>query len=242
MNIFLLTALLTYESTMWYYIIDPRVNYSQRTRRMITIDILKKDEILNTSLAEFAEHGYEKTNTNKICKSAGVSKGLIFHYFGSKQKLYLDTVEKCIDDILAYFKSILMQEGNFTFAILGYYRHRMKFFIDNPKHYKLLMQILQNTPKEIMAKVDDKIKEVNELAMGILMKHFELLHFKKGVNREQALRVVVAVLGSIESNYYTILNDGDTFFEEQYNAIEKECSELLNLILYGIADESQMGG
>ncbi|MDR2356024.1 MAG: TetR/AcrR family transcriptional regulator [Clostridiales Family XIII bacterium] len=53
------------------------------------IDEEKKARIIAAAVAEFAAHGYKNANTNRIVKEAGVSKGLLFHYFGSKKALYL---------------------------------------------------------------------------------------------------------------------------------------------------------
>ncbi|EMV4835388.1 helix-turn-helix transcriptional regulator, partial [Listeria monocytogenes] len=49
----------------------------------------KRLKILEAAMGEFTEKGYQAASTNKICEKAGVSKGLIFHYFGSKEKLYI---------------------------------------------------------------------------------------------------------------------------------------------------------
>ncbi|EUJ31031.1 TetR family transcriptional regulator [Listeria cornellensis FSL F6-0969] len=46
----------------------------------------KRDKILKVAVEEFADHGYKAASTNRISEIAGVSKGLIFHYFGSKEK------------------------------------------------------------------------------------------------------------------------------------------------------------
>lgn len=52
------------------------------------MEIEKRDRILNAAIEEFATYPYEKASTNNIVKNAGISKGLLFHYFGSKQELY----------------------------------------------------------------------------------------------------------------------------------------------------------
>ncbi len=39
-------------------------------------------------MREFSLYPYEKASTNNIVKNAGISKGLLFHYFTSKQDLY----------------------------------------------------------------------------------------------------------------------------------------------------------
>ena len=52
------------------------------------IDPEKRDRIINAAIEEFASAPYEKASTNNIVKNAGISKGLLFHYFGSKKDLY----------------------------------------------------------------------------------------------------------------------------------------------------------
>ena len=48
----------------------------------------KQDAIINAALKVFAENGYKKASTDVIVQAAGISKGLLFHYFISKQGLY----------------------------------------------------------------------------------------------------------------------------------------------------------
>ncbi len=53
-----------------------------------SIDPEKRDRIINAAIEEFANAPYEKASTNNIVNKAGISKGLLFHYFGSKKELY----------------------------------------------------------------------------------------------------------------------------------------------------------
>ncbi len=52
------------------------------------LDSEKKDRIINSAIEEFSLYPFEKASTNNIVKNAGISKGLLFHYFNSKQDLY----------------------------------------------------------------------------------------------------------------------------------------------------------
>ena len=47
-----------------------------------------KEDILHAAIAEFGRVGYGAASTNEIVKNAKVSKGLLFHYFTNKKKLY----------------------------------------------------------------------------------------------------------------------------------------------------------
>ncbi len=48
----------------------------------------KQDRMMNAGLKIFAKNGYRKASTDDIVAEAGISKGLLFHYFESKLGLY----------------------------------------------------------------------------------------------------------------------------------------------------------
>lgn len=48
----------------------------------------KQDRMINAALKVFASNGYKHASTDEIVTEAGISKGLLFHYFGSKLGLY----------------------------------------------------------------------------------------------------------------------------------------------------------
>lgn len=48
----------------------------------------KQDRMINAALKVFALHGYRHASTDDIVREAGISKGLLFHYFGSKIGVY----------------------------------------------------------------------------------------------------------------------------------------------------------
>ncbi len=53
----------------------------------------KQNRMINAALKIFAQNGYQKASTDDIVKEAGISKGLLFHYFGSKAGLYIFVYE-----------------------------------------------------------------------------------------------------------------------------------------------------
>ncbi|MGY6647560.1 TetR/AcrR family transcriptional regulator [Wenyingzhuangia sp. IMCC45574] len=86
----------------------------------------KKEQILSTALALFAEEGFAATSTSKIAKKAGVSEGLIFRHFGSKKKLLKVLMEETQENIYQLFtpifnetnaKEVLKKTINLPFTI-----------------------------------------------------------------------------------------------------------------------------
>ncbi len=60
----------------------------------------RQDLIRNSAMAEFGQNSFRKTSADAIAQRAGVSKGLLFHYFKDKRELYLYlyryALEECI--------------------------------------------------------------------------------------------------------------------------------------------------
>lgn len=48
----------------------------------------KQDRMINAALKVFAIQGYRHASTDEIVREAGISKGLLFHYFTSKLGVY----------------------------------------------------------------------------------------------------------------------------------------------------------
>lgn len=66
----------------------------------------KQQQILDSALHLFAEHGYSATPTSLIAKEAGVSEGLIFRHFGNKDGLLKAVLDAGVGKALEYFQAI----------------------------------------------------------------------------------------------------------------------------------------
>lgn len=70
----------------------------------------KKEKILQKALELFANEGYQNTSTSKIACCAGVSEGLIFKHFQSKEGLLSAVVNLANEDIKAFIKRMENQD------------------------------------------------------------------------------------------------------------------------------------
>jgi AcrR family transcriptional regulator len=53
--------------------------------------------ITRAALEVFAEYGYDGTTMNQITHVSGLSKGLVYHYFPSKEKVFFHLVDTALD-------------------------------------------------------------------------------------------------------------------------------------------------
>jgi len=63
----------------------------------------KRTLIMDIALKYFASEGYHKTTISQIAKHAGISKGLMYNYFRSKEHLLSDIIDRTMEDIGRYF-------------------------------------------------------------------------------------------------------------------------------------------
>lgn len=60
----------------------------------------KKQRILYAAQEQFGKHGYAKTTMKMIADQAGVASGLVSHYYGNKDNLFLEAGGDLIDEML----------------------------------------------------------------------------------------------------------------------------------------------
>jgi AcrR family transcriptional regulator len=54
----------------------------------------RRDQILDAANSLFAERGYEDVSVEDVASSAGVTRGLVHHYFGGRKDVYVALVER----------------------------------------------------------------------------------------------------------------------------------------------------
>jgi AcrR family transcriptional regulator len=68
-------------------------------RRRLTPDA-RRAELLRAGERVFTEAAYDEVSIEQIAEAAGVSKNLLYHYFGGKRDLYLETIRAAVTEIL----------------------------------------------------------------------------------------------------------------------------------------------
>lgn len=66
----------------------------------------RKKEILDVAMNLFYKNGYETTSMTDIANSMNITKGLIYNYFPSKDKLYEEALSRFINEIIDEYVSI----------------------------------------------------------------------------------------------------------------------------------------
>ena len=65
---------------------------------------VRREEILEAAMKEFAYGGLHGTSTEKIAERAGISQPYLFRLFGTKKGLFIASSRRCFARVLAHFQ------------------------------------------------------------------------------------------------------------------------------------------
>ncbi len=80
----------------------------------------KKTLIMDVALEHFANDGFHNTTINQIAKHAGISKGLMYNYFASKDTLLEEIIMRSVQEVYSHFdvnKDGFLSEEEFDFFV-----------------------------------------------------------------------------------------------------------------------------
>jgi AcrR family transcriptional regulator len=95
----------------------------------------RREQIKNAALELFAREGYVNCSISLLATHAGISKGLMYNYFKSKEALLLAIIEEGLSDFMSYFDpdhdGVLKPEEleSFIKIIFSSIRENQKFWI-----------------------------------------------------------------------------------------------------------------
>ncbi|OGX61536.1 MAG: TetR family transcriptional regulator, partial [Paenibacillus sp. RIFOXYA1_FULL_44_5] len=66
----------------------------------------RKQQILEAAVQLFSDQGYYKTTTAHVAKQVGVTQPYVYHFFESKEKLFIAVIEQTIAKIHQAFAAV----------------------------------------------------------------------------------------------------------------------------------------
>ena len=116
----------------------------------------KQDRMINAALKVFALHGYRHASTDDIVREAGISKGLLFHYFESKLGVYSFVYDYSVRYMRLELSAVSAEETNLFELIRQMENARMRAMREHPYMQQFLNRSLSEDVKEALLAVEQK--------------------------------------------------------------------------------------
>lgn len=143
---------------------------------------LTRRKIMDNALEEFSARGYSAGSVNNIFDpKQGISKGIIYHYFSSKDELFLACVGECFE--------------------------RMKFFQENPLYQRIFMEAILMPPEHLRSQImkcRQPMEEMNAEILGALLSRITL---RVPLEKTEVIRLILRLINFIDLQYSLGEND-----------------------------------
>lgn len=117
----------------------------------------KQDRMINGALKVFAQQGYRHASTDDIVREAGISKGLLFHYFGSKLGVYTFVYDYSVRYMTLELSSCVDNKCKELFALMKQvetaHMHAMRGY---PYMQQFLARSMTEDVSEVLLAIEEK--------------------------------------------------------------------------------------
>ena len=188
----------------------------------------KQDRMINAALKVFARKGYEHASTDDIVKEAGISKGLLFHYFISKLGLYSFVYEYSVKYMMLELSTGVDKEETDYFELI---RQIKQAQIQVMYTYPCMLQFLNTSKKEDVSEALVATEEKREVLADQylqIMKRADVSKLKPEVDIEKLTKVTELTLdGLMEEQVLS-----GAFQPELYGTEIKKYLDMLKTMAY----------
>ncbi|MBE6117847.1 MAG: TetR/AcrR family transcriptional regulator [Erysipelotrichaceae bacterium] len=196
----------------------------------------KQELILSTGIKAFSGNTYKDVSTDSITKQCGISKGLLFHYFGSKKDYYLYCLEKSMQRLIGGKENLT---GDDFYGILFDSMNRK---METCMQYQDEMHMVNMASRDASVDVADGKAEILRRYRTViqlrsaqtLQKAMARLELKDTGRRQITAEGLQLYINAVMNKYLAQYQQTPDRFFENSEQIRQEIRMYLDLMLYGI--------
>lgn len=133
-----------------------------------TSTVNRRDHLVDTAMDLFSAQGFASTSIKSIAQSAGVSQGLLYNYFSSKEELLRYIFRQGIEQINEAYDEPEPGTGS---ELQAYLRHTFEMIRKEKKFWRLFHSVrMQSGIQEVMG---EELRELQGVVIGRLQKLLE---------------------------------------------------------------------
>ncbi|MDE7272945.1 MAG: TetR/AcrR family transcriptional regulator [Lachnospiraceae bacterium] len=189
----------------------------------------KQDRMINGALEVFAKNGYKHASTDDMVKAVGVSKGLWFHYFGSKEGIYVFVYDYCVKYMLLELSTIVDENEKDYFELVKQVAMtKTKVGKSYPYLTIFLEEAAHETEQEPVRKTAES-RQIYEERIGAIFKLSEIENVSDKSKRERIRKMLDYCISCIIREKTAEAADAEVIFREIKAYIELVRDMTLNL-------------
>lgn len=190
-----------------------------------------KRRIMDSALAEFSAQGYGASSINTICAAQDISKGIVYHYFETKDVLFLACVGECFQRLTEYIRENIQNQPHTEGGLEDYFAIRAKFFYSYPVYQRIFCEAVISPPAHLRSEIHKCRQAFDELNIQILERLLTPFSLRPGFSRDEVIEIFRQFQDFINIHDQLPNVDAQTFA-----AYETRCRKALDILLYGVIE------
>jgi len=196
---------------------------------------IMRRKIMDSALAEFSRQGYGASSINTICTAQNISKGIVYHYFKTKDVLYLACVEECFQQLTEYLQTNISYENSSIEKQLEiYFTLRTRFFQTYPVYQRIFCEAVTAPPAHLKSEIQKCKQNFDTLSTQILRQLLTPVSLRPDISIEDVIETFRQFQDFINIRYQMTDLNGHSFEEREEN-----CLKALNILLYGVIQRKE---
>ncbi|MFD6439166.1 TetR/AcrR family transcriptional regulator [Peribacillus sp. NPDC060186] len=162
----------------------------QMFSKFLSLDEEKQMRILNAAIKVYVERGYDNASTNAIVKEAGISKGLLFHYFQNKKTLYLFLFDYCLDMVMKeFYEKVNLEERDFFARLRQISLIKMELLNKFPDIIRFFEKAILEEANDIKGDFKEKILSVK--SSTAIFDDIDTSKFRDDIDIQKAIKSIL---------------------------------------------------
>lgn len=190
----------------------------------------KRKILLSTAMGQFSKNGYKKTTTDEIIGEAEISKGLLFHYFGTKKDLYLFLFEYAVQTVMKeYFEQINLLERDILERLRNSFLLKFKLTVQYPAIFDFISSAYFEKDPAVATTVNKYANQLYIDTQAEILKNIDLSLFREDISSEKVIHIIFYTLRGY-SDSQTIPGKKIEDYNKELDRYNKDIDEYIKVL------------
>lgn len=197
------------------------------------MDPERRARLVDAALREFAR-GYHPASTDAIAEAAGISKGLIFHYFGTKKGLFSYLLLYSAEVMNAEYESVVLDSQDFIENVRAVSRVAVRFTAQQPLVYAFVTKARATLTEILPEGLPPGVPDSAGALLGRILTASDMTRFRDDIDPQKAQQILLWVTSGFAASLDRYGDDLDAYREhaDEHLAELDEYFSILRALLY----------
>ena len=189
--------------------------------------MVKKEKILLAAQEIFARCGYAGTTMKMVAEQAGVASGLVFHYYESKEDLFMVAGSELIDTMIEVLRDKTSNCSNGCEALGVFVKAYLDFTLENEKTFPTIFRcspFSDDNPDLDRKKIGAKFREIIDMIEEFLHRGSKDGSIMELPETQTAFLIYANIVGAVRTRFLTPYKVSGLYEESREFILRSVCT------------------